>query len=167
MCIYLSPWAVVVVFKRVVASSYEIRVSRARIPFTRSTQWIDSASGKQGLRECQLQPSTMRSKATSATATLVLACAACEAFHVPASTARGTRTSMRSARRLRASTEAASGLDATEVDDGTGALSSYPGPMIPRVGGKMPEQRPGWFRVPAPGGQHTKVCAHWVVWELV
>ncbi|CAM9470413.1 unnamed protein product, partial [Choristocarpus tenellus] len=28
--------------------------------------------------------------------------------------------------------------------------------MIPRVGGTMPEQRPGWFRVPAPGGEYTK-----------
>lgn len=40
----------------------------------------------------------------------------------------------------------------------SGTLGSYPGPVIPRVGGAMPEQRPGWFRVPAPGGKHTKVC---------
>ena len=47
------------------------------------------------------------------------------------------------------------------LEDHTGAdsgrLSSYPGPVIPRVGGQMPEQRPGWFRVPAPGGKYTKV----------
>lgn len=40
------------------------------------------------------------------------------------------------------------------------AQNSYPGPMIPRVGGEMPEQRPGWFRVPAPGGKHTKVSCY-------
>ena len=30
-------------------------------------------------------------------------------------------------------------------------------PVIPRVGGKMPEgRRPNWFHVPAPGGKNTK-----------
>ena len=28
--------------------------------------------------------------------------------------------------------------------------------VIPRVGGAMPEKRPDWFRVPAPGGEHTR-----------
>lgn len=31
------------------------------------------------------------------------------------------------------------------------------GSSVPRVGGPMPAERPGWFRVPAPGGKHTKV----------
>ncbi|CAM9256567.1 unnamed protein product [Chrysoparadoxa australica] len=36
--------------------------------------------------------------------------------------------------------------------------SSYPGPVVPvtpKVGGEMPETRPNWFRVPAPG-VHTR-----------
>lgn len=50
--------------------------------------------------------------------------------------------------------EAESGRSAVGVD---GSTSSYPSPLIPRVGGAMPKQRPGWFRVPAPGGKYTKV----------
>lgn len=29
-------------------------------------------------------------------------------------------------------------------------------PVVPRVGAAMPDGRPDWFRVPAPGGKHTK-----------
>lgn len=99
---------------------------------------------------------------TLATATLSLTWATCEAFHVPAPCKPQGGASARSRRvgrvRMVDASAAASSIAGGEgVEKGT--LGSYPGPVIPRVGGAMPEQRPGWFRVPAPGGKHTKVCA--------
>ncbi|CAN0377216.1 unnamed protein product [Pylaiella littoralis] len=71
----------------------------------------------------------------------------CDAFYIPPSVAMPPKSSSG------VSTEATT---PTTVDGDAATLSSYPGPMVPRVGGAMPEQRPGWFRVPAPGGKHTK-----------
>lgn len=112
----------------------------------------------------------MRSTVSSAAATLALGCAACEAFHVPTSaqTPQGTVAIASKSMRLRRGRllhmEAASTAENSNVDtyvvgaaDSDTLVGSYPGPVVPRVGGAMPEQRPGWFRVPAPGGKHTKV----------
>lgn len=82
---------------------------------------------------------------------LAITCGSCDAFRTSIPVAVPAR--LRLARR-RATMETSA--PPTAADENT-AQSSYPGPMIPRVGGAMPEQRPGWFRVPAPGGKHTKV----------
>ncbi|CAN0105401.1 unnamed protein product [Ectocarpus sp. 12 AP-2014] len=94
----------------------------------------------------------MRSKLPSAAAALAIIRASCEAFHVPPSS--GSSLCMRSVPEASSSSRGSSSMPTTEVDGPT--QTSYPGPVIPRVGGAMPEQRPGWFRVPAPGGKHTK-----------
>lgn len=106
----------------------------------------------------------MLSKFSSATATLALTSASCEAFLVPAFTPQGSSTStvtgMRSSRRSSVSMEVSAKPEVGEADtinSSDNPLSSYPGPVIPRVGGAMPEKRPGWFRVPAPGGKDSKV----------
>lgn len=83
---------------------------------------------------------------------LAITCGSCDAFRTSIPVAMPAR--LRLARR-RATMEASAPTTAESSDKS--AQSSYPGPMIPRVGGDMPEQRPGWFRVPAPGGKHTKV----------
>jgi lipoic acid synthetase len=53
-------------------------------------------------------------------------------------------------------TSSGGGLTMTSPTDA--AVSTAGGALvIPRVGGDMPEgRRPDWFRVPAPGGKHTK-----------
>lgn len=48
--------------------------------------------------------------------------------------------------------------EADTISSSDDTLSTYAGPVVPRVGGAMPETRPGWFRVPAPGGKDSKVC---------
>ena len=91
-------------------------------------------------------------------AVLAITCCTCDAFRTSIPVAMPARA--RLARR-RATMEASEPTTAGTGDNA--AQSSYPGPVIPRVGGEMPEQRPGWFRVPAPGGKHTKVsvvCSH-------
>jgi hypothetical protein len=35
-------------------------------------------------------------------------------------------------------------------------LEDHEKQRVPRVGAPMPEQRPAWFRVPAPGGSFTR-----------
>lgn len=108
-------------------------------------------------------------------ATLAITCGSCDAFRgtvpsmpspVPAAVAaRNTATAgwLRLGRRrntlgMQAGASSTPSAAEGEGQDGDAvAPSSYPGPVIPRVGGAMPEQRPGWFRVPAPGGKHTKV----------
>ena len=107
----------------------------------------------------------MRSKFSSAMATLVLTSASCEAFLVPAFTLQGsstnTPTGTQSSRSSSVSMEVRAKPEVGEADiisSSDSTVSSYPGPVIPRVGGTMPEKRPGWFRVPAPGGKDSKVC---------
>lgn len=95
----------------------------------------------------------MGSTLSSAAATLALACAACEAFLVPGSPSLGG-TSIRSLREVKLGVAVSPDADTDAIGE---PLGSYPGPMIPRVGGAMPDQRPGWFRVPAPGGKDSKV----------
>lgn len=128
----------------------------------------------------------MRPTLSSATATLVLVCAMCEAFNIPASIRHGGG-SLRSASRSRrisigteispSETTVPSHSKGAVADDDAGGLggsrgdgevrSSYPGPVIPRVGGEMPNERPGWFRVPAPGGKHTKVIHSFFTFLLI
>lgn len=102
----------------------------------------------------------MRPSLPSAVA-LALSCASCEAFHMRVRSA-GLRSPRRSATRgnrvtrMEASSSSSSSTAPPVEADGH-SLNSNAGATIPRVGGAMPEQRPGWFRVPAPGGKHTKV----------
>lgn len=96
----------------------------------------------------------------SIVAALALAWATCEAFYVPIACIRPVVSpreirSLNSVRNL----DAVAGDDLPFDGDDAG-VSSYPGPMVPRVGGTMPEKRPDWFRVPAPGGKDTKVCSN-------
>lgn len=112
-------------------------------------------------------PCNMRFTLAHTTATLSLGCTGCEAFHAnpTSSSSWRIRSSQHLPSRLawtmrsEATAEAQPNTtnDSRGVQGGDGAVSSYPGPIVPRVGGAMPEQRPSWFRVPAPGGKHTKV----------
>lgn len=109
----------------------------------------------------------MRFTLVHTTATLSLGCTGCEAFHANPTTPSSLR--IRSSQHhlnrlswtLRSEATAEAQPNTTNNDRGVrggdSAVSSYPGPIVPRVGGAMPEQRPSWFRVPAPGGKHTKV----------
>ena len=115
---------------------------------------------------CREKRATMRSKFSSATATLALTCASCEASLVPAFTPQqcsstSTTTGMQSLLKRSVSMEVQAKPDVGEagtINSSDNTLSNYPGPVVPRVGGAMPKQRPGWFRVPAPGGKDSKVC---------
>lgn len=112
----------------------------------------------------------MRLTVAPATASLALGCAGCEAFHVPIASSR-TRNSqcclessslsgvqgVRGVPAMEATATTQSSILEGASGETASSVSSYPGPVVPRVGSAMPKQRPGWFRVPAPGGKHTKV----------
>eukprot|EP00904_Undaria_pinnatifida_P013245 jgi/Undpi1/9050/HiC_scaffold_26.g11510.m1 len=105
----------------------------------------------------------MRSRFASTTATLALTSASCEAFLLPACTAQGgspaSTAGIRTLRRSNVGMEVRAAPEVGEADtisSSDDTLSTYAGPVVPRVGGAMPETRPGWFRVPAPGGKDSK-----------
>lgn len=96
----------------------------------------------------------MRSAFASAVASLAVTC---DAFYSMPTAVCPRSTSLRLAHSGSSGGVSTEASTPTTAESDAATSSSYPGPVTPRVGGAMPEQRPGWFRVPAPGGKHTKV----------
>ncbi|CAM9342583.1 unnamed protein product [Ascophyllum nodosum] len=99
----------------------------------------------------------MHSTLYASTATIALLLNACGAFQIAVGR-QIFESSMRLYRRASLVMEGQHSDGPFLGDEPSGRLSDLPAPghVIPRVGKQMPDQRPGWFRVPAPGGKYTK-----------
>ncbi|CAM9292130.1 unnamed protein product [Discosporangium mesarthrocarpum] len=96
----------------------------------------------------------MRCTAVQGAILLASGCASCGAFITPSNVVSSRRPWSNPSENSRHSRCRLQDVEAGSM--GEASASSYSGPMIPKVGGPMPETRPSWFRVPAPGGDYTK-----------
>ena len=110
----------------------------------------------------------MHSTLYASTATIALLLNACGAFQIAVGR-QIFESSMRLYRRASLVMEGQHSDGPFLGDEPSGRLSDLPAPghVIPRVGKQMPDQRPGWFRVPAPGGKYTKVSTESTTSTLV